>query len=98
MGWIASSLFTILMGLIWPAIFPGMVRAAPGSTEPLISLTTTIFIILTFTSIPGLIGGLVGGSLSREGGNRDQLIIAALGGIIAAVPFGCFNFWVLSGA
>lgn len=96
-GLISGILFTVLMGLIWPAIFPGILRAPPGATEPPLSLSTTIQIVLFIISLPALIGGLIGGILSREGGSRDQTITAALGGIIASVPFSCFNFWILSG-
>lgn len=97
-GWLAGSLFITLLGLLWPAIFPGILRPPVGSTDPLISLPLVIFFTLVFTSLPSLIGGLVGGSLSREGGTRDQLIAAAIGGMVAALPFGCFNYWTLSGS
>ena len=97
-GWIAGVLFTILVGLIWPAIFPGMLRPEHYNLTNAISLPTTIVITLYVTSIPSLIGGLIGGALPREGGSREQMFAAAFGGIILSIPFGCFNYWMLSGA
>lgn len=97
-GLIAGTLFNLALGLLWPAIFPGVVRPAPDSAAPLLSLLATISIVLVMTSLPALIGGMIGGVLPREGGNRQQAIFAAIGGIIASLPFACFNFWVMSGA
>lgn len=97
-GWIAGTLFTLTLGLAWPAIFPGITRPAPTTADPVLSLSTSIFITLVITSLPALLGGLVGGNLPREGGRREQLFAAAIGGILLSAPFGCFNFWLLSGA
>ncbi len=96
-GWIAGILFTLAIGLLWPAIFPGIIRAEDNRVGPVLGLPTSIVITLVIISLPALIGGLVGGILPREGGSREQLITAALGGILLSIPFGCFNFWLLSG-
>jgi hypothetical protein len=97
-GWIAGTLFILTIGLAWPAIFPGITRPAPTTVAPVLSLSNSIFITLVITSLPALLGGLVGGRLPREGGHREQWFAAAMGGILLSAPFGCFNFWLLSGA
>ena len=96
-GWIAGTLFTLTVGLVWPAIFPGIIRPVPNTVGPVLTLPTSILITLVITSLPALLGGLVGGILPREGGSREQWFAAAIGGILLSTPFGCFNFWLMSG-
>ena len=97
-GWIAGLLCTLIIGLLWPAIFPGIIRPEDYTVGPALSLPTSIVITMFITSLPALLGGLIGGNLPREGGRREQWFAAALGGIILTIPFGCFNFWLMSGA
>lgn len=97
-GWIAGILFTLLVGLIWPAIFPGITHPEHYYIGAILTLQSTIVISMMVASLPALIGGIIGGFLPREGGSRDQQIAAAIGGIILSIPFGCFNYWMLSGA
>lgn len=97
-GWLSGTLCILAAGLLWPAIFPGIIRPEHYNLGPGLSLPATIVITMFITSLPALIGGLVGGNLPREGGSTEQLFAAALGGIIFAIPFGCFNFWLMSGA
>ena len=51
-------------------------------------------VILLIVSPAALVGGLVGGRLPKEGGQLGQLIMAAICGIIVAVPLSCAGFWV----
>ena len=51
-------------------------------------------LILLIVSPAALVGGLVGGRLPKEGGQLGQLIMAAICGIIVAVPLSCAGFWV----
>jgi len=95
-GWAAGCLTILGLGLIWPAIFPGLLRG-----EHNFSLGPAMFSILGVAALIAspatLIGGLVGGRLPKEGGQREQILMAILGGIFAAMPFGCAGLWVFSG-
>ncbi len=95
-GWAAGGLAILGLGLIWPAIFPGLLRG-----EQNFSLRPVMFIILGVAALIAspatLIGGLVGGRLPKEGGQREQILMAIIVGIFAAVPFGCAGLWVFSG-
>ena len=97
-GWLAGLVCTLLVGVVWPAIFPGIVHPEHYFEGDSLGLFGIIVISMTIASLPALIGGLIGGTIPREGGARDQLIAAALGGIILSIPFGCYNYWLLSGA
>lgn len=96
-GWVGGGLTTLGLGLVWPAIFPGILRVSPdygaGPGLPMI-----IGIVLILASPAALAGGLIGGRLSREGGQSDQIRIAAIGGASLALPFGCLGYWLLSGS
>ena len=88
-GWIAGVGSTLGMGfVIFPAIVPGTHFAGTGLD----------WLILGLVAIPAstaaLIGGLVGGRLANEGGRNTQLLMAALIGVMLAMPVSCVAFWV----
>jgi hypothetical protein len=95
---VAGELALLLLSLVWPAIFPGFVNyqhyvdagAAPN-------LLLFVVIVVAVASIPAIIGGIVGGQIPKEGGRRQELLMAAIFGIILALPFGCFVLWMFSG-
>jgi hypothetical protein len=95
-GWIAGGLTTLALGLIWPIIFPAILRinhyygVGPG-------LPVILLIMLALVTPPALLGGFVGGRVAREGGQSGQRMAAVIGGIIAAVPFGCGALWFFTG-
>jgi hypothetical protein len=95
-GWVAGALAALVVGLIWPAVFPAIVRvnhyygAGPGLALIL------VFTILLATP-PALLGGLVGAAVSREGGEGSQRTAALVGGIVAALPFACGILWFFTG-
>jgi hypothetical protein len=95
-GWAAGCLTILSLGLIWPAIFPGILRG-----EHYLTLRPTMFSILGVAALLAspatLIGGLVGGRVPKEGGQGEQILMALLGGLFAALPFGCAGLWVFSG-
>lgn len=95
-GWLAGIGSTLLIGLIWPAIFPGIVRPEHYFDGPSLNLPSIILLSMAITSLPALLGGLIGGIIPREGGRNDQIIAAAIGGIFLSLPFSCYNYWLLS--
>jgi hypothetical protein len=95
-GWVAGALATLVMGLIWPLVFPAILRvdhyygAGPG-------LPVILLIMLVLVTPAALVGGFIGARVSREGGQSGQRMAAIVGGIIAAVPFGCGALWYFTG-
>jgi hypothetical protein len=95
-GWIAGTSATLGLGLLWPSFFPAIVRvehyygAGPG-------LTLILALVLIWASPAALAGGLIGSRLPREGGQREQMLIAAILGVLLALPFGCWGFWFFTG-
>ncbi len=53
-----------------------------------------LWIVGLLTALAALIGGLVGGQLSREGGRSSQIMMAVIVGIMLALPISCIGFWV----
>lgn len=95
-GWAAGVAATVGLGLYWPTIFPAIVEidhyygAGPG-----------LFLIIALTLIivsPGaFIGGLIGSRVPKEGGRTEQFIMAAVFGVILALPFACYGLWFFTG-
>jgi hypothetical protein len=50
-------------------------------------------LVLLVVSPAALLGGLIGSRAPREGGRGVQLLMAAIVGVIAAVPLSCVAFW-----
>jgi|SRR5919108_6598970 hypothetical protein len=95
-GWAVGAIATIIVGLSWPSIFPAIVVVEHyyGAGPSLISI---IGFGLLLASPGGLIGGLIGSRIPREGGQNEQLILAAIMGIIFSLPFACLVLWFFTG-
>jgi len=95
-GWLASIVATIGVGLYWPTIFPGIEKV-----DHYYGAGPDIFVIvamaLLFASPGGLIGGLIGQRLPKEGGKTEQFLMAAIFGIVFALPFSCMTLWFFTG-
>lgn len=95
-GWVVSAIAAIGIGLSWPAIFPAIVvvehyyDAGP-------SLLTIIGFGIILASPGGLVGGLIGSRIPREGGQTEQFIMAAIMGIVFSLPFACMVLWFFTG-
>jgi hypothetical protein len=95
-GWVVGVIVIAGVGFAWPTIFPAIIRndhyygAGP-------SLLTIISIAIIFASPGGLVGGLIGSRIPREGGKNEQFIMAAIIGVILALPFACFGLWFFTG-
>ena len=90
-GWIAGLMTLGAWSFLWPKIFPIEERASamPGGWKLLI-------IILAVVSPLALIGGIIGGRISREGGREQDFLLAALFGAVAALLFGTCGFFYLA--
>ena len=98
-GWVAGVLALVLLSFLWPNILPGFVHYNHyDPTGPAPNLVLIVSVILAAASLPAIIGGVVGGRISKEGGSRQQLLMAAVFGIALALPVGCFGLWLFSGA
>ncbi|HEX5691428.1 MAG TPA: hypothetical protein VFX76_15545, partial [Roseiflexaceae bacterium] len=87
-GWLAGICLMLAIGfVIFPAL-DGVRRPCLGMPDVLI-LGLVLLLVTPFA----LAGGLVGARLPREGGRNSQLIMAAICGILLAVPLSCLVFW-----
>ncbi len=95
-GWLAGVGAVLLLGLLWPAAFPGIINDSHYyGTGP--GLALIILGTLVLASPGAAVGGLIGSRLPREGGRTEQMLAAGLLGIILALPFGCLGLWFFSG-
>jgi MFS family permease len=97
-GWVAGVLAMLILTFAWPSIFPGFVNYKHyDPTGPAPNLGLIVLIDVLAASLPALVGGVVGGRLPKEGGRRQELLMAGIFGIILAVPVGCFGLYLFSG-
>ena len=94
-GWLAEVAAIVLIGVAWPSVFPSGLKLAEfyGSAYgfPLVVLTAVII-----GTPAAIVGGLLGSRIPREGGEREQFIAAATGGILLALPFSCLVLYYLT--
>jgi len=95
-GWLAGAIAAVGIGFSWPGIFPAIVvvehyyGAGP-------SLLTIIAFSVILASPGGLVGGLIGSRIPREGGQTEQFYMAGIMGIIFSMPFACMMLWFFTG-
>lgn len=92
----AGLLTVVIVGFGWPAIFPGIIRNEHyyGDGPSLAFLVGLVALLVApFSSL----GGLVGSRIAMEGGEGEQKLMAAIGGVLIAVPLTCFGLWQFSG-
>ena len=97
-GWIAGVLGLVLVSFVWPSFFPGFVNYKhydPAGPAP--NLVAIVVTVLAAATLPALVGGVVGGRIPKEGGDRQQVLMAIIFGVIFALPIGCFGLWLFSG-
>ena len=95
-GWLAGIVTVVVMGLVWPSVFPGIVNVdhyyGAGPSLPMI-----IFIASLVISPASLVGGFIGGRVTIEGGEMTQRGIAAIFGVFFAIPFACVVLMYFTG-
>ncbi len=95
-GWLAGVVTISVLGFAWQFIFPAIVNvehyygAGPG-------LLAIIGIAILLISPAALVGGLIGGRVSIEGGDMQQRLIAAIFGVVFSIPCGCVTFLYFTG-
>ena len=87
-GWVVGLCSILAIALIVFPVFFGISKAIRTLPDLL-----AFALVALLVSPAALIGGLVGGRALKEGGRTGQLIMAALFGIIAAVPLSCIAFY-----
>lgn len=86
----AGIIAVVLVGyVIFPTVIGDGVEQRGGAA--LLVLAMAMLLI----SPAALLGGLLGGRMIMEGGRGSQLIMAALLGIVATIPFACISLWYL---
>lgn len=95
-GWLVGAIATVVVGLSWPAVFPAIVVV-----EHYYGAGPNLFTIIGFSIIlaspGGLVGGLSGSRIPKEGGQNEQFMMAAMMGIIFSLPFACMVLWFFTG-
>jgi hypothetical protein len=95
-GWAVGATAVLLTGFAWPSIFPAIVIVdhyyGAGPTLP-----TIILFSLILASPGGLLGGIIGSRIPREGGQREQFYMAGILGIIFSLPLSCVILWFFTG-
>jgi len=95
-GWLVGAIATIAIGFFWPKIFPAIVVVEHYYGAGPSILTIMVFSII-LASPGGLVGGLIGSRIPREGGQTEQFRMAAIMGIIFSLPFACMVLWFFTG-
>jgi hypothetical protein len=95
-GWLVSAILIVAIGFAWPSIFPAIVVVEHYYGAGPSLLTIIVFSIL-LASPGGLIGGLIGSRIPREGGRTEQFYMAGIMGIIFSLPFACMILWFFTG-
>jgi len=87
-GLVAGWLVTAGFNFIWQKVIPIEERTSIGSYQ-----LTAFGVILLAVALPAIAGGVIGGRMPKEGGVKNQLILAAIFGALFVLPFACFIFW-----
>lgn len=87
-GWLAGVVTVFVLGFTWQYAFPAVVNVEHyyGDGPGLLAIIGIALLLVTPLS---LIGGLIGGRISLEGGDLQQRLIAAVFGVIFTIPCGC---------
>ena len=95
-GWLMGAIAAVGIGFSWPSIFPAIVIVGHYyGAGP--SLLTIIVFSIILASPGGLVGGLIGSRIPREGGQTEQFYMAGIMGIIFSLPFACMILWFFTG-
>ena len=96
LGWLAGAAATLILGVLWPSMMPAIVNperyygAGPG-------LPVILASVALLASPAGLVGGLIGSRIPREGGRLEQQAAAMIVGVLLALPFACYGLWFFTG-
>ena len=95
-GWAVGIIASVGVGLYWPTIFPAILENNHYYGDGP-SLLIIIGLALLLASPAALVGGIIGSRLPQEGGQTEQFIMAAIVGIVFALPFACMGLWFFTG-
>src|SRR5258706_8908873 len=95
-GWVVGAIAIVGVGIVWPTIFPAIIRNNHYYGDGP-SLPTIIGFAIIFASPGGLVGGFIGSRIPREGGRNEQLILDGVIGIILVFAIRCFGILVFPG-
>ena len=95
-GWLAALVTTVMLGLIWPQIIPGIVHGNHYYGDAM-GLPLIILVVFIQVSPLALIAGLIGGNIPKEGGKAEQNLMAMIFGVMLALACGVYGFLSFSG-
>ncbi len=91
-GLVAGLFATVGFNYIWQEVIP--IEAEEAMRSGPFHLRVLVVILLA-VALPAIAGGIIGGRIPREGGIKNQLILAAVFGLLFVLPFACFIFWYI---
>jgi len=89
-GLVIGWLVTIGFNFIWLKVVPIEERSSMGPYY-----LKALGAILLAVALPAIAGGVIGGWIPREGGLKNQLVLATIFGALFVLPFACFIFWYI---
>lgn len=89
-GLVAGLLVTVGFNFIWQKVIPIIDRTSIAPYHLM-----ALGVILLAVALPAIAGGVIGGSIPKEGGLKNQLTLAAIFGAFFVLPFACFIFWYI---
>ena len=95
-GWLVGAIAVVVIGLSWPSIFPAIVVVEHYYGDGP-NLLTIIGFGIILASPGGLLGGLIGSRIPKEGGQNEQFSMAGIMGIVFSLPFACMVLWFFTG-
>ncbi len=87
-GWLMGVGALLIVGYL---ILPAVIGSEPTTQPGTLAILTIVLLIVSPCAI---VGGIAGGRLQVEGGSGSGFMLAAIGGLCAAIPFSCIGFWV----
>ena len=89
-GLVIGWLVTVGFSYVWQIVFPIKERSSIGPYH-----LKALGVILLAVALPAIAGGVIGGWIPKEGGLKNQLILAAIFSAFFVLPFACFIFWYI---
>ena len=95
-GWLGGVVTAVVLGFIWPIMFPAIINVEHyyGDGPGMLTITGLTLLVMTPAS---MVGGFIGGRAAIEGGELGHRVIAVIFGVIFTLPIGCVVFLFFTG-
>jgi hypothetical protein len=90
-GWASGMLTSLVLSFILPKVLPIAQRTSAIEGPGKWSLLLLVLVVISPIS---MIGGVLGSRMVREGGRAEQILYAALFGLVFTMPVMCILYYV----